>query len=120
MVNRKCADIPLAVMGDPEGPGEALPNRLSNRDTIQLPDELSLSDSDPEDALSMPFAQRVEDLSSSSNDNDDDDDDDVIEVKGPKLRGIATVPPLGRGSSTGRSLRLIELIHLMQQSKEHN
>ena len=74
-------------MCDPEGQGESAPNRLSNRDTIQLPDELSLSDSDPDDAFT-PFGQRVEDLSSSS---------DEDEARAQRQQGVP--PPLGRGES---------------------
>ncbi|KAL2077070.1 hypothetical protein ACEWY4_026574 [Coilia grayii] len=85
-------------MCDPEGPGESLPNRLSNRDTIQLPDELSLSDSDPEDSLA-PFGQRVEDLSSSSSD-DGGGGGGVEEAKGPRPRGGARLPS-GRAGDGG-------------------
>ncbi|KAG5263866.1 hypothetical protein AALO_G00269500, partial [Alosa alosa] len=82
-------------MCDPEGQGENAPNRLSNRDAIQLPDELSLSDSDPDDTFT-PFGQRVEDLSSSS---------DEDEARGHRQPGVPPptlpppLPPSGRGES---------------------
>lgn len=57
----------LSEMSDHNGQGDSGPNMLSNRDTIILQDELSLSDSDPEDALAA-FGQRVEDLTSSDED----------------------------------------------------
>lgn len=41
------------------------PNSLSNRDTIDLPDDASLSDSDPDES-SLPLSRKVEELSSSS------------------------------------------------------
>ncbi|XP_041930220.1 protein TSSC4 isoform X1 [Alosa sapidissima] len=83
------------AMCDPEGQGENAPNRLSNRDAIQLPDELSLSDSDPDDTFT-PFGQRVEDLSSSS---------DEDEARGHRQPGVPPptlpppLPPSGRGES---------------------
>ncbi|XP_043100628.1 LOW QUALITY PROTEIN: protein TSSC4 [Puntigrus tetrazona] len=44
-------------------------NSLSNRDTIELPDDLSLSDSDSDEPTEH-FSRKVEDLSSSSEDED--------------------------------------------------
>lgn len=41
------------------------PNSLSNRDAIDLPDDASLSDSDPDES-SQPLSRKVEELSSSS------------------------------------------------------
>ncbi|TSK19957.1 Protein TSSC4 [Bagarius yarrelli] len=41
------------------------PNSLSNRDTIDLPDDASLSDSDPDEST-QPLSKKVEELSSSS------------------------------------------------------
>ncbi|XP_062845786.1 U5 small nuclear ribonucleoprotein TSSC4 [Trichomycterus rosablanca] len=41
------------------------PNTLSNRDTIDLPDDASLSESDPEESVEA-FSRKVEELSSSS------------------------------------------------------
>lgn len=43
------------------------PNSLSNRDTIEIPDDLSLSDSDSDEPTEH-FGRKVEDLSSSSED----------------------------------------------------
>ncbi|XP_016427221.1 protein TSSC4-like [Sinocyclocheilus rhinocerous] len=45
-------------------------NSLSNRDTIELPDDLSLSDSDSDEPIEH-FGSKVEDLSSSSEDEDE-------------------------------------------------
>lgn len=42
-----------------------MPNSLSSRDAIDLPDDASLSDSDPDETL-QPFSRKVEELSSSS------------------------------------------------------
>ncbi|XP_072527285.1 U5 small nuclear ribonucleoprotein TSSC4 isoform X1 [Salminus brasiliensis] len=44
-------------------------NSLSNRDVIDVPDDLSLSDSDPEES-SEPFSRKIEELSSSSEEED--------------------------------------------------
>lgn len=45
-------------------------NSLSNRDTIELPDDLSLSDSDSDEPIEH-FGRKIEDLSSSSEDEDE-------------------------------------------------
>lgn len=79
-------------MCDPEGDGDSAPNRLSNRDAIHLPDELSLSDSDPDDNF-PPFDQRVEDLSSSS------DEDEARGRRQPGIPPPTLQPPSGRGES---------------------
>ncbi|MCI4393072.1 hypothetical protein PGIGA_G00153280 [Pangasianodon gigas] len=51
-------------MSDPKGRDDT-PNSLSNRDAIDLPDDASLSDSDPDES-SQPLGRKVEELSSSS------------------------------------------------------
>ncbi|KAM9493783.1 U5 small nuclear ribonucleoprotein TSSC4 [Clarias gariepinus] len=51
-------------MSDPKGRDDT-PNSLSNRDTIDLPDDASLSDSDPDESLQS-LSRKVEELSSSS------------------------------------------------------
>lgn len=51
-------------MSDPKGRDDT-PNSLSNRDVIDLPDDASLSDSDPDES-SQPLSRKVEELSSSS------------------------------------------------------
>ncbi|XP_053472780.1 protein TSSC4 [Ictalurus furcatus] len=51
-------------MSDPKGRDDT-PNSLSNRDAIDLPDDASLSDSDPDES-SHPLSRKVEELSSSS------------------------------------------------------
>lgn len=45
--------------------GDDNPNSLSNRDAIDLPDDASLSDSDPDEST-LPLSKKVEELSSSS------------------------------------------------------
>ncbi|XP_073693515.1 U5 small nuclear ribonucleoprotein TSSC4 [Garra rufa] len=45
-------------------------NSLSNRDTVDLPDDLSLSDSDSDEPIEH-FGRKIEDLSSSSEDEDE-------------------------------------------------
>lgn len=52
-------------MSDPNRKEKDAPNSLSNRDTIELPDDLSLSDSDSDEPTEH-FGRKVEDLSSSS------------------------------------------------------
>ncbi|XP_051757736.1 protein TSSC4 [Ctenopharyngodon idella] len=52
-------------MSDPNCKEKDAPNSLSNRDTIELPDDLSLSDSDSDEPTEH-FGRKVEDLSSSS------------------------------------------------------
>ncbi|XP_058237545.1 U5 small nuclear ribonucleoprotein TSSC4 [Hemibagrus wyckioides] len=44
------------------------PNSLSNRDAIDLPDDASLSDSDPDESL-QPLSRKVEEVSSSSDED---------------------------------------------------
>ncbi|XP_076854703.1 U5 small nuclear ribonucleoprotein TSSC4 [Brachyhypopomus gauderio] len=56
-------------MSDSKGEGDA-PNSLSNRDTIDVPDDVSLSDSDPDELLET-FGRKVEDLSSSSEEEEE-------------------------------------------------
>lgn len=51
-------------MSKPKGRDDT-PNSLSNRDAVDLPDDASLSDSDP-DEPSQPLTRKVEELSSSS------------------------------------------------------
>ncbi|KAF7688026.1 protein TSSC4 [Silurus meridionalis] len=51
-------------MSDPKGKDDT-PNSLSNRDAIDLPDDASLSDSDP-DETAQPLNRKIEELSSSS------------------------------------------------------
>lgn len=57
-------------MSDPKRTKKGASDSLSNRDTIELPDDLSLSDSDP-DEPDEKFVRKVEDLSSSSEDEED-------------------------------------------------
>lgn len=52
-------------MSDRKRKGNDAPNSLSNRDTVELPDDLSLSDSDSDEPLES-FGRKIEDLSSSS------------------------------------------------------
>lgn len=52
-------------MSDRKRKDNDAPNSLSNRDTIDLPDDLSLSDSDSDEPLES-FGRKIEDLSSSS------------------------------------------------------
>ncbi|KAK7176440.1 hypothetical protein R3I93_000622 [Phoxinus phoxinus] len=54
-------------MSDPNCKEKDAPNSLSNRDMIELPDDLSLSDSDSDEPTEH-FGRKVEDLSSSSED----------------------------------------------------
>ncbi|KAA0723348.1 Protein TSSC4 [Triplophysa tibetana] len=57
-------------MSDPKSTVKGASDTLSNRDTIELPDDLSLSDSDP-DEPNEHFVRKVEDLSSSSEEEGD-------------------------------------------------
>ncbi|KAI7813816.1 putative protein TSSC4 [Triplophysa rosa] len=57
-------------MSDPKSTVKGASDSLSNRDTIELPDDLSLSDSDP-DEPNEHFVRKVEDLSSSSEEEGD-------------------------------------------------
>ncbi|XP_026873462.2 protein TSSC4 [Electrophorus electricus] len=66
-------------MSDSKGEGDA-PNSLSNRDTINVPDDCSLTDSDP-DELSETFGRKVEDLSSSS------EEEEEVRPANPILQG---------------------------------
>ncbi|XP_030650155.1 U5 small nuclear ribonucleoprotein TSSC4 [Chanos chanos] len=83
-------------MSEQKNHGEGASNRLSNRDTIELPDDLSLSDSDPEESIE-PIGGRVEDLSSSS------DEDEEPQRSTPAIQGKPTFTL--RGGSTGFSDR---------------
>ncbi|XP_056627695.1 protein TSSC4 [Triplophysa dalaica] len=60
----------MRKMSDPKSTVEGASDTLSNRDTIELPDDLSLSDSDP-DEPNEHFVRKVEDLSSSSEEEGD-------------------------------------------------
>lgn len=57
------------TMKDPKL-NEDSPNVLSNRDAIDLPDDASLSESDPDEAVET-FSRKVEELSSSSEDEEE-------------------------------------------------
>lgn len=56
-------------MSEPKRTEKDAFDSLSNRDTIELPDDLSLSDSDPDEPKEH-FVRKVEDLSSSSEEED--------------------------------------------------
>ncbi|XP_052007318.1 protein TSSC4-like [Xyrauchen texanus] len=56
-------------MTDPKCKEKDAPNSLSNRDAIELPDDLSLSDSDSDEPTEH-FSRKVEDLSSSEEEED--------------------------------------------------
>lgn len=62
-------------MSDPKGRDDTL-NSLSNRDTIDLPDDASLSDSDPDES-SQPTSRKVEELTSSSDEENVQDGSEV-------------------------------------------
>lgn len=64
-------------MSDPKGRDDT-PNSLSNRDAIDLPDDASLSDSDPDES-SQPLSRKVEELSSSSDEENFQDGKDVAQ-----------------------------------------
>lgn len=59
------------MMSDPECKETDAPSSLSNRDAIELPDDLSLSDSDSDDPIEH-FGRKIEELSSSSEDDEGD------------------------------------------------
>lgn len=64
-------------MSDPKGRDDT-PNSLSNRDVIDLSDDASLSDSDPDESP-QPLSRKVEELSSSSDEGNVQDGSDVAE-----------------------------------------
>ncbi|KAK2819831.1 hypothetical protein Q7C36_021477 [Tachysurus vachellii] len=63
---------------------DGMPNSLSNRDVIDIPDDASLSDSDP-DETSQPLSRKVEEVSSSSDEDNVQDGIDVPQGT-PKFR----------------------------------
>ncbi|KAG9260889.1 protein TSSC4 isoform X2 [Astyanax mexicanus] len=74
-----------------------IPNSLSNRDAIDVPDDLSLSDSDPEESPE-PFSRKVEELSSSSEEEEEKTQKDQAAPEGKPAFKLA-------GGSSGFSFR---------------
>lgn len=62
----------ISMMSDPECKETDAPSSLSNRDVIELPDDLSLSDSDSDEPTEH-FGRKIEELSSSSSEDDEGD-----------------------------------------------
>ncbi|XP_036440100.1 protein TSSC4 [Colossoma macropomum] len=60
-------------------------NSLSNRDAVDVPDDLSLSDSDPEESLET-FSRKIEDLSSSSEEEENTKHGHAVPQEKPTFR----------------------------------
>lgn len=89
-------------MSESKGKGDAF-NSLSNRDAVDVPDDLSLSDSDPEES-SEAFSRKVEDLSSSSEEDDDDTKQDhAVPQEKPSFKLIG-----GSSGFTNRSRSIFD------------
>ncbi|XP_028812603.1 U5 small nuclear ribonucleoprotein TSSC4 [Denticeps clupeoides] len=80
---------------------------LSNRDAVKLQDELSLSDSDPEETIEA-LGPKVEDLSSSSGDEDGQDNQSHTATGGPAF--------LLQGGSMGFSYRSKNIFDNLESS----
>lgn len=72
-------------MSEPKRTEKDASDSLSNRDTIELPDDLSLSDSDP-DEPNEHFIRKVEDLSSSSEEEGDANYDQPVSQGNPTFK----------------------------------
>ncbi|XP_046897735.1 protein TSSC4 [Hypomesus transpacificus] len=97
-------------MCEREDQGEAPSNTLANSDVIKIPDDLSLSDSDP-DEPTMPFDPEVEDLSSSSADEEPGD-------LGPRQPSIRPTEPAFslRGGSSSFSSRTKSIFDCLEKA----